>query len=101
MKATDLKRLLDKGKRNVLIPCFLSCFLWAGACLCMAETEGNLYLTPQRLFHISRSINRNLVCYDVNLVGGKLDKEKPLSVYWVNREERMGELFPAQDGVWL
>lgn len=91
MKATDLKRLLDKGKRNVLIPCFLLCFLWAGACLCMAETEGNLYLTPQRLFHISRSINRNLVCYDVNLVGGKLDKEKPLSVYWVNREERMGE----------
>lgn len=57
----------------------------------MAETEGNLYLTPQRVFHISRSINHNLVCYDVNLVDGKLDTDKPLNVYWVNREERMGE----------
>ena len=56
-----------------------------------AEPEGNLYLTPERLFHISRSVNRNLVCYDVNLVDGKLDEDEPLNVYWVNREERMGE----------
>lgn len=56
-----------------------------------AEPEDNLYLTPQRLFHISRSINKNLVCYDANLTNGKLDTEKPLNVYWVNREERMGE----------
>ena len=56
-----------------------------------AEPEDNLYLTPQRLFHISRSINKNLVCYDANLTNGKLDTEKPLNVYWVNREERTGE----------
>lgn len=56
-----------------------------------SEPEENLYLTPQRLFHIARSINKNLVCYDANLVGGKLDTQKPLNVYWVNREEHMGE----------
>ena len=65
--------------------------LLAGTCLYAIEPEGNLYLTPQRVFHISRSINHNLVCYDVNLVDGKLDTGKPLNVYWVNREERMGE----------
>ena len=42
----------------------------------MAETEGNLYLTPQRVFHISRSINHNLVCYDVNLVDGNGREER-------------------------
>lgn len=86
-----LKNAQDKGKLKVLASCLLSLFLLAGTCFCMAETEGNLYLTPQRLFHIARSINRNLVCYDVNLVNGKLDMKKPLSVYWMNREERMGE----------
>ena len=65
--------------------------LLAGTCLYAIEPEGNLYLTPQRVFHISRSINHNLVCYDVNLVDGKLDEDEPLNVYWVNREERMGE----------
>lgn len=79
-------------KQNVLfVPFLLFVFLLAGTCPCMAETEGNLYLTPQRVFHIARSINRNLVCYDVNLVDGKLDTDKPLNIYWVNREERMGE----------
>lgn len=67
----------------------LACLLPVG--MMAAEPEGNLYLTPERLFHISRSVNRNLVCYDVNLVDGRLDEDEPLNVYWVNREERMGE----------
>lgn len=71
---------------------FLLFFMFLSFCRLQADTpQGNLYLTPQRLFHISRSINKNLVCYDANLVNGKLDTEKPLKVYWVNREERMGE----------
>lgn len=53
--------------------------------------DGNTYATPERLFHIARSANKNLVCYDVNLVSGKLDVKKPLNVYWVNREEHPGE----------
>lgn len=53
--------------------------------------EGNTYPTPERLFHIARSANKNLVCYDVNLIGGKLDAKKPINVYWVNREEHPGK----------
>ena len=55
------------------------------------EIEDNTYETAERLFHIARSANKNLVCYDANLVNGKLDSKKPLNVYWVNREERPGE----------
>lgn len=44
----------------------------------------------QRLFHIARSVNKNLVCYDVNTVNGKLDTKNPIHVYWLNREERPG-----------
>ena len=53
--------------------------------------DGNTYSTPGRLFYIARSANKNLVCYDVNLVSGKLDVEKPINVYWVNREEHPGK----------
>lgn len=53
--------------------------------------DDNTYETPERLFHIARSANKNLVCYDVQLVDGRLNTEKPLHIYWVNREERMGE----------
>lgn len=55
------------------------------------DHEGNTYETAERLFHIARSANKNLVCYDVNLLNGKLDAKKPLNVYWVNREEHPGE----------
>ena len=65
------------------------CFLLASP-MAYGQTE-NTFETPERLFHIARSANKNLVCYDVQLVDGKLNTEKPLHVYWVNREERMGE----------
>lgn len=55
------------------------------------NSEGNTYETAERLFYIARSANKNLVCYDANLTNGKLNTEKPLKVYWVNREERPGE----------
>ena len=54
------------------------------------HTNDNTYETPNRLFHIARSANRNLVCYDVNLDNGKLDTDNPIKVYWVNREEKPG-----------
>lgn len=50
------------------------------------------YPTAERLFHISRSVNRNLVCYDAHLTGdGRLITDEPINVYWINREERPGE----------
>ena len=52
--------------------------------------EDSTYPTPARLFHIARSANRNLVCYDFNAPRGQLDKSQPIKVYWVNREEHPG-----------
>jgi hypothetical protein len=37
----------------------------------------------ERLFRITRNKNDNIVCYDVIQRGGKLDKDNPVSVYWV------------------
>lgn len=56
-----------------------------------SDPKENTYPTPERLFHISRSANKNLVCYDINLKNGKLDTHNPLHVYWVNREEHPGK----------
>lgn len=47
--------------------------------------------TDGRLFHIARSKNRNLVCYDVNLQDGKLNTQDPLHIYWLNREDAPGK----------
>ena len=49
------------------------------------------YPTPDRLFHIARSLNRNLVCYDANQANGKLDTKEPVKVYWLNREKEPGK----------
>lgn len=56
-----------------------------------SDPKENNYPTAERLFHIARSVNKNLVCYDVNLKEGKLDTRNPLHVYWVNREEHPGQ----------
>ena len=53
-------------------------------------TADDTYSTPNRLFYIARSANRNLVCYDVQLVDGVMDVSHPLEVYWINREEHPG-----------
>jgi hypothetical protein len=51
------------------------------------------YRTENRLFHIERSKNKNIVCYDLNTdATGKPDEKQPLSVYWINREEHPGRL---------
>lgn len=46
--------------------------------------------TPTRLFHISRSLNANVVCYDANLKDGKLDTSEPITIYWLNRSDNPG-----------
>ncbi|MCC8144208.1 MAG: DUF4833 domain-containing protein [Tannerellaceae bacterium] len=61
------------------------------ACPLFAQEKGET--SANRLFHIERSKNRNLVCYDINLrADGLLNLKQPLEVYWVNREERPGEV---------
>lgn len=56
-----------------------------------AFSQENTAPTPERLFHIERSKNRNIVCYDVRLVNGLPDEKDPLNVYWINGEESPGE----------
>lgn len=56
-----------------------------------AQTSAdNTYATPERLFHIARSLNANLVCYDANIQSGSLDEDEPLRVYWLNRSDNPG-----------
>lgn len=50
------------------------------------------YAAGDRMFHISRSVNANLVCYDVRLKNGHLDASDPVHVYWHNRTDKPGEL---------
>lgn len=44
----------------------------------------------QRLFHISRSINKNWVCYDAVQKNGQLNMDKPVHVYWHNNSDNPG-----------
>ena len=70
---------------------FMGLFLWMSLFSLQAVTpEEDTYPTPERLFYIARSLNRNLVCYDANLQEGKLDLEEPIEVYWLNRTDRPG-----------
>ncbi len=68
----------------ILLICLFSCFLRA--------EDNSTYSTQNRLFHIERSKNKNLVCYDINVnSSGIWDVSNPVIVYWINREERPGE----------
>ena len=56
------------------------------------DGDDNTYRTENRLFHIERSKNKNIVCYDINAdATGKPDEKQPLLVYWINREEHLGQ----------
>jgi len=39
-----------------------------------------------RIFFVSRNLNRNIIVYDVQLKDGKLNRDHPLHVYWYNQE---------------
>lgn len=41
----------------------------------------------ERIFFVSRNLNKNIIVYDVQLKNGKLDTEKPLHPYWYRLEE--------------
>lgn len=70
--------------------------LWSTCLHAYAQSKeagaDSTYTTQERLFHIARSLNRNLVCYDANLTdGSKLDAKEPIKVYWLNREKEPGK----------
>lgn len=43
-----------------------------------------------RLFRIDRSLNKNIVVYDVQLKGGGLDTKNPINVYWLRNQTQEG-----------
>lgn len=48
--------------------------------------------TQQRIFHIERSKNKNIVCYDANILATrKLNQEDPIHAYWINQTDHPGE----------
>ncbi len=69
--------------------------LWATSIHTYAQNRDagpdSTYTTSDRLFHIARSLNRNLVCYDANQTNAKLDSQEPIKVYWLNREKEPGK----------
>ncbi len=77
--------------RRRAVSFFLLALISVVAAVCAASSDENTYPTSERLFHISRSLNKNLVCYDANIKNGRLDTKSPINVYWVNREEHPGE----------
>lgn len=54
------------------------------ALLCMVANTAN---AADRIFFVSRNLNKNIIVYDVNLKNGKLDTDKPLHPYWYRLEE--------------
>lgn len=67
------KDMKTKPIRILLFVCLLFCSLYASA-------------QNDRLFHVSRNLNRNVICYDVQTKNGALDTSAPLHVYWYNYE---------------
>ncbi len=57
--------------------------LTATMILCIGLTA----VAGERIFFVSRNLNKNIIVYDVNLKGGKLDTRKPLHPYWLRLEE--------------
>ena len=71
------KQLLTRPFLTIMMTLF-ALNVWA------TDPREDFYLTDERLFHIARSVNRNLVCYDAHLTdNGQLVTDEPINVYWV------------------
>ena len=66
------KQLLIRPFLTILMTLF-ALNVWA------TDPREDFYLTAERLFHIARSVNRNLVCYDAHLTnnGQLVTEERP------------------------
>lgn len=58
--------------------------------LILAFTATMANAAGTRLFKVSRSLNRNIVCYDAQFTGNNLNTKVPISVYWINNEDHPG-----------
>lgn len=44
--------------------------------------------TPNHLFYLQRTSNRNTIVYDLNIVNGEPDKDDPVHAYWIRYSEK-------------
>ena len=52
----------------------------------MSLCVGCAFAQSERLFFVSRNLNRNIIVYNVQLKEGELNLKSPLHVYWYNQE---------------
>jgi hypothetical protein len=72
--------------KTTVLACCLTLFFFA------FKASDDTYPSKTRLFHIERSKNKNIVCYDFKIdADGKPDTKMPVDVYWINREEEPGK----------
>jgi len=45
-------------------------------------------ISPNRLFYLQRTSNKNTIVYDLNLVNGSLDQDDPVHVYWIRYSDQ-------------
>lgn len=64
---------LRKTRYSFFIGLFIACSILP------AIAQNN----AKRLFHIERNKNKNIVCYDLNIVDGKISGKSPVHIYWV------------------
>lgn len=81
-----MKNQVMENKRKSIV-LFILCLLITAPLYAQYE-----YPVPEnRLFHIERSKNKNLVCYDAKLEDGALVLKSPLEIYWLDREQNPGQ----------
>jgi hypothetical protein len=77
---------------KVLLFCFLSLSVFIDNANLTKNNTNPLYslketeskVLSKRLFVIERNMNKNTVCYDVNIKNGSLDLDNPIDAYWID-----------------
>ena len=77
-----------KSNLTKILAIFIGCCFFSDLVIAQDDT----YATPERLFHVERSKNKNIICYDVKFdEQNKWNSSDPINIYWVNREETPGK----------
>lgn len=70
-------------KRSIL---FFLCVFACCMALFAADEPQSADAAQNRVFFVSRNLNRNIIVYDIQQKNGVLNQKEPLHVYWYNIE---------------
>ena len=84
-----MTRLLERGfMENKICGLVVALFLAVALVLPMVSAAGEVEPANQRLFHIERNKNANIVVYDARVMpDSSLAEEDPMVVYWIKEAE--------------